>query len=123
MMTSSQRKRKALLTDDPTPQSWQRTHWNSAPYHAAAQQTFEFSKALAESGLLIDRQADIEIGGGRKISFSGFRILDESKLAQLDDKDFLSWREKGWLPFLYAHLFSGAQWQNLVKRLQAREKK
>lgn len=92
-------------------------------YHAAAQQTFEFSKALAESGLLIDRQADIDIGGGRKISFSGFRILDESKLAQLDDKDFLSWREKGWLPFLYAHLFSGAQWQNLVKRLQAREKK
>jgi len=91
-------------------------------YHAAAQQTFEFSKELGKSGLLIDRQAEIEVGGGKKISFSGFRILDESKLAQLDDKQFMEWRKKGWLPFLYAHLFSGSQWQSLVRKLNAAEK-
>ncbi len=92
-------------------------------YHAAAQQTLEFSKALAKSGLLVERQAEIGIGDGKKISFSGFRIIDEQKLAELADEDFLEWRKKGWLPFLYAHLFSGAQWQNLTRLLHGRTEK
>ena len=89
-------------------------------YHAAAQQTVEFSKTLASSGLLVDRQAEINIGDGKKINFSGFRIVDEQKLAEMDDADFLEWRKKGWLPFLYAHLFSGAQWQTLTTLLNER---
>ncbi len=90
-------------------------------YHAAAQQTIEFSKALAESGLLVDRQAEIEVKGGKRISFSGFRILDEKKFTSLSDEEFLKWRQKGWLPFLYAHLFSGGQWQRLTRLLGERE--
>jgi hypothetical protein len=86
-------------------------------YHAAAQQTLEFSKALSESGLLVDRQAEINIGEDKKISFSGFRIIDEEKLAEMPDKAFIDWRKKGWLPFVYAHLFSGAQWQRLTRLL------
>lgn len=89
-------------------------------YHAAAQQTLQFSKELADSGLLIDRSAEINVGGGKRINFSGFRIIDEQKLAAMSDKDFMEWRKKGWLPFLYAHLFSGAQWQRLVRNLQKR---
>lgn len=92
-------------------------------YHAAAQQTLAFSKALGESGLLIERQAEINIPGGKKISFSGFRIIDEQKLSQLSAEDFLAWREKGWLPFLYAHLFSGTQWQRLTQLLRQRLEK
>lgn len=86
-------------------------------YHAAAQQTVAFSKALASSGLLVDRQAEIGIADGKKISFSGFRIIDEQKLMDMDDAKFLEWRKNGWLPFLYAHLFSGGQWQRLTKLL------
>lgn len=89
-------------------------------YHAAAQQTLAFSKALASSGLLVDRQAEINVGDGKRINFSGFRIIDEQKLAELNDAEFLEWRRKGWLPFLYAHLFSGAQWQRLTGLLNAR---
>ncbi|MCD8563064.1 MAG: SapC family protein [Alphaproteobacteria bacterium] len=89
-------------------------------YHAAAQQTLEFSKALAASGLLVERQAQLSVAGNRRINFSGFKIVDETKLAELSDKDFLEWRKKGWLPFLYAHLFSGAQWQRLTALLNDR---
>jgi hypothetical protein len=89
-------------------------------YHAAAQQTLEFSKALASSGLLVDRQAEINVADGKRINFSGFRIIDEQKLAAMPDKDFMEWRHKGWLPFLYAHLFSGAQWQRLTALLRQR---
>ncbi|MCB9988415.1 MAG: SapC family protein [Rhodospirillales bacterium] len=89
-------------------------------YHAAAQQTQEFSKALANSGLLVERSAEINVGGDKKISFSGFRIIDEQKLAELSDEDFMEWRRKGWLPFIYAHLFSGSQWQRLTVLLRER---
>ena len=86
-------------------------------YHAAAQQTIEFSKALADSDLLVEREAQINVAGNQRINFSGFKIIDEKKLAELDDKVFLEWRKKGWLPFIYAHLFSGAQWQRLTALL------
>ena len=86
-------------------------------YHAAAQQTIEFSKALADSDLLVEREAQINVAGNQRINFSGFKIIDEKKLAELDDKTFIEWRQKGWLPFIYAHLFSGAQWQRLTALL------
>jgi len=89
-------------------------------YHAAAQQTLGFSKALAKSGLLVERQAEINVGAGKRINFSGFRIIDEQKLAELPEKEFLEWRKNGWLPFLYAHLFSGAQWGRLTRMLARR---
>lgn len=92
-------------------------------YHAAAQQTIEFSKALADSGVLVEREAQINIAGNKRINFSGFKIIDEKKLAEMDDKLFIEWRKKGWLPFLYAHLFSGAQWQRLTTLLNTRMEK
>lgn len=89
-------------------------------YHAAAQHTIEFGKAMAAAGILAERQAEIAVGEGKRINFSGFRIIDEEKLAKIDDKTFLEWRKKGWLPFIYAHLFSGAQWQRLTRLLNKR---
>lgn len=89
-------------------------------YHAAAQHTIEFGKAIAASGILVERQAEINVAGGKRINFSGFRIVDEQKLSELDDATFLDWRAKGWLPFIYAHLFSGAQWQRLTRLLNKR---
>ncbi len=89
-------------------------------YHAAAQQTIGFGKALAEADILIDREAQINIAGNRRINFSGFKIIDEKKFNALDDKIILEWREKGWLPAVYAHLFSGSQWQRLSRLLNER---
>ena len=92
-------------------------------YHAAAQQTVAFGQEIAKSGILVERQAEINIGEGKRINFAGFRIIDEKKLADLEEKTFLDWRKKGYLPFLYAHLFSGAQWQKLTRLLNKRLEK
>lgn len=86
-------------------------------YHAAARQTLDFSKALVAADLLVPREARVNVGEKAKISFSGFRIIDEKKLADLPDATFVEWRKKGWLPFIYAHLFSGAQWGRLTRLL------
>lgn len=91
-------------------------------YHAAAQQTVAFGQDIAKAGLLVERAAEIVVPGGKKINFSGFRIIDEEKLAKLDEKTFLDFRQKGWLPFIYAHLFSGAQWTRLTRLLNERAK-
>ncbi|HRC26012.1 MAG TPA: SapC family protein [Alphaproteobacteria bacterium] len=92
-------------------------------YHGAALQTSAFSKAIAESGLLVDREARINVGDKARINFSGFRVIDEKKFAELPDATFLEWRKRGWLAYVYAHLFSGAQWQRLTHLLTERMKK
>lgn len=92
-------------------------------YHAAALQTADFSKAIAQSGILVDREARINVADKARINFSGFRIVDEKKFAELPDQIFLEWRARGWLPFIYAHLFSGAQWQRLTHLLSEKMKK
>lgn len=92
-------------------------------YHFAAQETLEFSKALEASGLLIDREAQVRLAGNKVINFSGFKIISAAKLAELDDKTFLEWRKKDWLRHVYAHLFSGVQWNRLSSLLNERMEK
>jgi hypothetical protein len=89
-------------------------------YHAASQQTLEFSKALAESGLLIERTAELMVKGGQKVNFSGFCIIDEEKFNTMDDATFNIWRKKGWVGAVYAHLFSGFHWNSITKLLNDR---
>lgn len=89
-------------------------------YHAAAQQTLQFSEYLNKLNIVVAREAEISIGQNKQINFSGFGIIDEAKLAELDAATFLDLREKGFLPFIYAHLFSGANWQKLTSLLNDR---
>lgn len=89
-------------------------------YHAASLQTQEFSQALAQSGLLIDRTAELTVKGNQKISFSGFQIIDEEKFNKMDDATFNEWRQKGWIGAIYAHLFSGFHWNTITGLLNER---
>lgn len=89
-------------------------------YHAASEQTNSIGKALLEKGLLIDRQADMTLENGQKISFSGFRVIDEKKFAKLDKNTLHEWHNNGWLSVIYAHLFSMNNWAFLTQLLNQR---
>ena len=84
-------------------------------FHAATRQTREFGLAMAQSGLLVPREAEIPLQGGRTIRFGGFRVIDEAKWAQIDDATLLAWKKAGYLPAIYAHLFSAGQWNRLAR--------
>lgn len=90
-------------------------------YHTAAQHSAEFSKAIAEADILVDRQAEFTIGKDERVQFSGFQVVDEKKLNALDAKIIADWHTKGWLGGLYAHLFSSFHWAKLSTRLRERE--
>ncbi len=89
-------------------------------YHVAAKQTALFSQALADEGLLVERSAELSLRNGQRVSFSGFRILDEEKFNKIPEKLLADWRSKGWLAGAYAHLFSGLHWGSITRLLNDR---
>lgn len=89
-------------------------------FQQAAQQTAPFSRAIVESGLLAERQLAINLDQDRRITFGGFRAVDEQKLAEMADEQFLEWRRQNWLPVVYAHMISASQFDRLAAMLRRR---
>ena len=88
-------------------------------FHRETLATEAFCKALKEHDLLTPTRADVSMASGEKSSLSGFLVVDQERFAALPDEVFLDWRKRGWLPVIYAHMLSGANWQVLVNRAAA----
>ena len=65
-----------------------------------------FSAELMKHGLLEAKEVSWKPPSGEALGLSGFQLVSEEKLNSLSDEVFLEWRRKGWLPLVYAHLFS-----------------
>lgn len=89
-------------------------------YHIAAQHTQGFGQALIEADVLVDRTAEMTLKNGQRVSFSGFRIIDEERFNKLPEKTLVEWRTKGWLAGAYAHLFSGMHWGDITRMVAER---
>jgi hypothetical protein len=79
--------------------------------------TSEFAKAVAASGILVDRRADVTLESGERISLAGFRVIDEASFNNLPPADLLAWRDRGWLGLIYAHFISIGTWAALIDRV------
>jgi hypothetical protein len=82
--------------------------------HKSLQSTWSFVAALDEAGLLVENQAVINFAAGGRASLGGFRVIDQAKFEALDDKRFLDWRKRGWLPAIYAHFQSLSRWSRII---------
>lgn len=78
-------------------------------------QTKRFAKELEDAGLLVTRSIGMNIGE-KKMNVDGISMVDEEKLKELSDEDFLALHKKGMLSFIYTHLISMRQVQNLMRR-------
>lgn len=84
-------------------------------YQQNHRRTLEFCAALAASGILATNKADATVEGRGKFSLGGFLAVDEARFRALPVATLAEWREKGWLGWVYAHLFSQASWQTLAR--------
>ena len=85
------------------------------------QTTRAFVEALRANGLMTERHADVTLPAGRKLSLSGFEIVDEQKFAALPDNVVLEWHRKGWLGLVTLHLASLSRFTDLLSLQSARE--
>jgi hypothetical protein len=76
--------------------------------------TRQFCADLATYNLLVPYQSDVTLKDSRKLHLGGFQIIDEKRLSALPDDVFLTFRRKGWLPFIILALASTASWKRLI---------
>lgn len=85
------------------------------------QAQFQIAQALGEAlknaGVLVSKRIDIQRPDGTRVALDGFQIVDEAQFNALSDEVFLTWRRRGWLGLVYAHLMSMRRWQNLAAPL------
>ncbi|WP_371377213.1 SapC family protein [Thalassotalea aquiviva] len=87
-------------------------------YFEHAQMTKAFTKELADKELLVGQNIEIDING-EKIQINGIFHVDEKKLNELSDEEYLSLRKRGFLGPIYAHLNSMHQVHRLVQKKAA----
>ena len=83
-------------------------------YQANFKQTVEFIDSLLEHDLLVDNRANAVLTGGERLTLGGFKVIDEEKFKALPGAVLKSWRDQGWLAWVYAHLFSLTGWNSLA---------
>ncbi len=111
---------RLFLDAKPSPLTQEALRFSSAlqSEHVAAR---EFSDALEQHGLLVPRQADALLPGGRHILLPGFKVVDFQRFLMLSDETVLAWNRKGWLRLIYQHLDSQMRWSDLLGPQAVRE--
>ena len=75
--------------------------------HVARQQTTQaFIKVLLDYKLIIHQTLEISSADNKKSNIDGMYVISEEALGKLSDKDYLDLRKRGFLPPIYASLFS-----------------
>lgn len=85
--------------------------------------TNQFVKTLKEFDLFVEQGANFEVGEEKPVRLTGFYVVDEKKLNELDDEKFGILRSRGLLPAIYCHLGSLSQIFRLSKlKFEANQK-
>lgn len=77
--------------------------------------TKAFAKELLDKGLLVQRQVNVTVQE-KKYDIDGVYIIDEKKVEEMSDEDFLDLRKRGMIGAVYTHLISMRQMNNLIRR-------
>ncbi|MDX2143475.1 MAG: SapC family protein [Rhodospirillaceae bacterium] len=89
-------------------------------FHGAYRFTADFSKALKDSGLIEERELDVNMANGEKTTLGTFQAVNEDKFKNLPDATVLEWRKKGFLHAIYFHLQSLNNWESLLAKANER---
>ncbi|MBW1916201.1 MAG: SapC family protein [Deltaproteobacteria bacterium] len=84
-------------------------------YQANSLLTQEFIKKIDEFGLLKEFYANITMPEGEKLGFTGMLMVNEKALMELEDEKALELYRRGFLAWIYAHLYSLSNFQPLAR--------
>ncbi len=106
----------ALFNEDGTDSDFLKARTESlSEFLMHTQMTKAFNKLMADMDMLIPQTLTMTIEGKPR-EINGIYIIDEKKLHELPDEQFMDLRKKGLLPAIYAHLMSLQQVQRLGER-------
>lgn len=89
-------------------------------FQAEMQRTQAFVQHVIEANLLKDIAVPVNTAGITPFVLQGLQVIDEQKLAALDDARITTWFRSGELAWIYAHVASLAQLPALGARLARR---
>ncbi|NOX25423.1 MAG: SapC family protein [Deltaproteobacteria bacterium] len=93
---------------------------NAMKFIEEYQQQYEltkvFVKFVKDHDLLKSVNASITMADGQKFNLPNLQIIDEEKLKDLADEDLLLLARKGFLAWVYAHLFSISNFARVINK-------
>jgi hypothetical protein len=89
-------------------------------YQNQAVRTAEFVKRLADLDLLVLRNAEITLAGGKSFNLNGIYVIDEARLQALEKDSVFGLFSNGELGLIYAQLLSLSNLKRLLDRLSTR---
>lgn len=89
-------------------------------YQAHLERTRAFTNRLAELDLLVSKTIQVKPASGKPFSLDGFFIVDESRVQALKGKPLQELLKSGDLGWIYAHLLSLVNVEQLSRRLDQR---
>jgi hypothetical protein len=111
---------RALFADGQPLEITRRALSFCSTYHHQFMATKDFIKAMTDTNLLNEKVAQVPIGDGQKVALQGLQVIDELRLKELADKDFLALRRRGYLGAVYCQLMSQNNRSSLARRMSAR---
>jgi hypothetical protein len=91
-------------------------------FDQSSKATAEFTKQLAELDLFKPFTIQVMTAEKKPLRMEGLYVIDEAKVAKLDDEVVLKWFKSGQLAWIYAHLHSlGALRQLSKKQMESAE--
>lgn len=85
-------------------------------FTAEVERTNAFVAKLKELDLLVDRTLQLRNNEGENFALRDFKTIDETKFAQLEDPQVLELHRAGFLGWIYAHLMSLSNSNQLFDR-------
>lgn len=85
-------------------------------YVEKSETTQQFIKMLLDKELLSSQTLNLKLEGQEEYTLGGLYVIDEQKLNDLSDNDYLELRKTGALPAIYASIMSMQRINNLVQR-------
>jgi len=87
------------------------------------QTTQAFIQVLLDYKLIIHQTLEISSVDKKKTNIDGMYVISEEALGKLSDKDYLDLRKRGFLPPIYASLFSLSRIGDLLRMVEEQNKK